>query len=127
MRLAKVKLNGLFPVGIIRGTKFSNPTQMKDEPCVYCGKPGTTWEHVIPKSLGGKGFWNRVRACRKCNMSRSSTLFLIWMIQQRCLKNRMNLKKSPLESGGLITVLSPSQEDGDLLDKLDNNPPPGEG
>lgn len=40
--------------------------------CAYCGKPGNdatlTWDHVLPKSRGGKNTWeNLVTACFKCN------------------------------------------------------------
>lgn len=36
--------------------------------CVYCGKPGDTIDHVMPKSRGGKDTWeNMACACRSCN------------------------------------------------------------
>lgn len=36
--------------------------------CAYCGKPGTTMDHVLPKSRGGPASWlNAVVACRDCN------------------------------------------------------------
>ena len=36
--------------------------------CLYCGKPGTTIDHVVPRSQGGPSSWmNAVAACRKCN------------------------------------------------------------
>ncbi len=39
------------------------------EPCVYCGRPSSTKDHVIPRKLvGGKlGQSNVVPACRSCN------------------------------------------------------------
>lgn len=36
--------------------------------CAYCGKPGTTIDHVHPRSRGGKNTWqNLVTACGSCN------------------------------------------------------------
>lgn len=36
--------------------------------CVYCKKPASTVDHVIPKSRGGKHTWdNVVSACHDCN------------------------------------------------------------
>lgn len=36
--------------------------------CAYCGKPGRTMDHVVPKSKGGPATWlNAVTACRSCN------------------------------------------------------------
>lgn len=36
--------------------------------CGYCGKPGRTMDHILPKSRGGPATWlNAVNACRDCN------------------------------------------------------------
>lgn len=36
--------------------------------CAYCGGPGDTVDHVVPRSRGGSGHWdNLVCACRVCN------------------------------------------------------------
>ncbi|MFI5496313.1 HNH endonuclease [Actinoplanes sp. NPDC051859] len=36
--------------------------------CAYCGKPGTTIDHVLPRSRGGSNSWlNTVAACGRCN------------------------------------------------------------
>lgn len=36
--------------------------------CGYCGKPGETMDHVVPRSRGGKAEWeNLVWACKPCN------------------------------------------------------------
>ena len=40
--------------------------------CVYCGGEGTTRDHIIPKSLGGK---ETVPACYRCNQAKGN-LFL---------------------------------------------------
>lgn len=36
--------------------------------CGYCGRPGDTMDHIVPKSRGGPATWtNAVVACRACN------------------------------------------------------------
>lgn len=36
--------------------------------CVYCTKPATTVDHVVPVSRGGKSTWlNTVASCSPCN------------------------------------------------------------
>lgn len=43
------------------------------ENCVYCGKPASTVDHIIPKSKGGKDVaWNLVPCCKLCNSSKSN-------------------------------------------------------
>lgn len=48
---------------------------MQAEHCHYCNASGRharmTWDHIVPKARGGKdNFWNRVRACEKCNQAK---------------------------------------------------------
>jgi len=41
--------------------------------CQYCGKPGRTIDHVVPKSRGGKDSWeNCVCACSACNTRKNN-------------------------------------------------------
>lgn len=36
--------------------------------CGYCGYPGDTMDHIVPKCQGGRGEWlNATIACRTCN------------------------------------------------------------
>lgn len=36
--------------------------------CAYCGAFAETWDHIIPRSEGGKSSWeNTVAACKWCN------------------------------------------------------------
>lgn len=50
--------------------------------CAWCGEPGSTLDHVIPLSYGGRTTMdNCVVACRACNHSRHNLLpsaFLAW-------------------------------------------------
>jgi 5-methylcytosine-specific restriction endonuclease McrA len=61
-------------VGGKRAIKFSriNVAMRDDFKCQYCGVPhrlrGLTYDHVVPKSQGGKTNWeNIVMACYGCN------------------------------------------------------------
>lgn len=43
--------------------------------CGYCGKPGETMDHVVPRSLGGRTEWtNLVWACKQCNGRKADKL-----------------------------------------------------
>ena len=45
------------------------------QPCIYCGRPSDTVEHVVPVSLGGTDDpSNLAPACARCNYSRGATL-----------------------------------------------------
>ena len=43
--------------------------------CLMCGRAGVplTWDHVLPKSLGGKGgLYNRQPLCERCNQAKGN-------------------------------------------------------
>jgi 5-methylcytosine-specific restriction endonuclease McrA len=43
--------------------------------CGYCGKPGETTDHIVPRSRGGKTEWtNVVWACKPCNGRKADKL-----------------------------------------------------
>jgi len=40
--------------------------------CAYCGRTGTTLDHVVPRSRGGQTSWtNCVAACERCNVKKA--------------------------------------------------------
>ena len=40
--------------------------------CGYCGQTGTTMDHIIPRSRGGRTTWtNCVAACQTCNRTKA--------------------------------------------------------
>ena len=40
--------------------------------CAYCGELGTTLDHVLPRSRGGRTTWtNCVAACHSCNVRKA--------------------------------------------------------
>lgn len=56
---------------------WSVPTEIvllfKDQDCFYCGNPGGTIDHLVPRSKGGGNeLTNLVSACKPCN-SRKGT------------------------------------------------------
>lgn len=43
-------------------------------PCTYCGRPGESWDHIIPWSRGGgDGPDNRTPSCVPCNSSKGDS------------------------------------------------------
>ena len=59
-RKVSLSLDGIEVIGIRcridthanRSYLYYNDAQKLD-PCVYCGKPSQTWEHITPRGLGG--------------------------------------------------------------------------
>lgn len=51
------------------------------DPCVWCGGPGGTIEHVLPRAMGGLSEWtNIVGACRACNERRGALPWLEYLL-----------------------------------------------
>jgi 5-methylcytosine-specific restriction endonuclease McrA len=72
--------------------------------CQYCGKPGDTVDHVLPKSRGGRHEWvNVVVACRGCNGRKSDRLLseLGWKLAAK--------PKAPTGIGWVIVGLAVPQ------------------
>ena len=50
-----------------------------DPPCVYCGKPADTADHILPVAMGGTHeLTNLVPACKACNSARGNSLDEQW-------------------------------------------------
>lgn len=68
-------------INIHRGPKFTRRAVfLRDRyTCQYCGKkfpaPELTWDHLIPKSAGGKSEWtNVITACQLCNEKKADKM-----------------------------------------------------
>lgn len=49
-------------------------------PCTYCGGHADTWDHLVPRALGGTDDRaNLVPACRSCNSSKGDTPLNEWI------------------------------------------------
>ena len=81
--------------------------------CCYCGGPGTTIDHIIPKSRGGGNTWgNLCAACRDCNSAKDNRtpeeagMKLLWM--PHTSRNRFSAVQNEVwrildsENGGFI-------------------------
>lgn len=80
----KVNEIELTPKGTFQGTTTDYQawswSRLKD-PCAYCGAPGTTNDHIVPRSEGGsEGHSNIARACLDCNMKKGSTPLLLFLL-----------------------------------------------
>lgn len=54
------------------------------DPCVYCGAPAASWDHVVPRcrvrGLATKN--NKVRACIECNQSKGCKDLDEWLAER---------------------------------------------
>lgn len=51
--------------------------------CAYCGGPGTTIDHVVPISAGGRDeIQNVLPACKRCNASKGSRKLETWLLKK---------------------------------------------
>lgn len=56
-----------------------NPAQAW-EPCVYCNGNSNTWDHIVPKSQGGRNSPdNLARACGRCNRQKGDLPLVIFL------------------------------------------------
>lgn len=63
--------------------------------CIYCGRPGTTIDHLIPRSRGGKNFvGNLAPCCRSCN-SRKGSMLVIEFRAGRLSKEQKEYRDNP--------------------------------
>lgn len=66
---------------------YSQPMAYLDvirrDPCVWCGGPGGTMEHIMPKSQGGSKAWfNAAGACKLCNNRRKVMTVLDFFLKE---------------------------------------------
>ncbi len=53
------------------------------DPCRYCAAPGEQDDHFYPLALGGTDhWWNLVRACAHCNLSKSARCGTWFMLRK---------------------------------------------
>lgn len=53
------------------------------DPCAYCGRAATTWDHIDPRSLDPRrhnGAHNQTRACYECNHAKGSRRLLAFLV-----------------------------------------------
>lgn len=72
---------GIFEV---TGSQWLRELRRHAGKCAYCGKPGTTMDHVIPVSRGGThSVGNLVPACGSCNSSKHHRTVMEWRLSRR--------------------------------------------
>lgn len=60
--------------------------------CVYCGRPGTSLDHILPKNMGGEtSESNVVVACRRCNKIKSDFLLDDFLFSFEPYEERMDV------------------------------------
>jgi 5-methylcytosine-specific restriction endonuclease McrA len=60
----------------IRATPSRRTLMARDHGrCGYCGRPGDSMDHIVPRSRDGQHEWeNVVLACRRCNVAKGNKL-----------------------------------------------------
>ncbi len=54
---------------------------IRRDPCVYCGAPSDTIDHIVPISVGGRNHWsNLAPACRPCNSGKKDRRLLLALL-----------------------------------------------
>jgi 5-methylcytosine-specific restriction endonuclease McrA len=52
------------------------------DPCSYCGGPGGTIDHIVPRCQGGENFYeNMTSACARCNGRKSDKPLLTFLLE----------------------------------------------
>lgn len=53
---------------------------MNHDPCVYCGSPSNTWDHLEARETGGKDAADNVaRSCAACNQAKGKMSVLLFL------------------------------------------------
>lgn len=53
------------------------------DPCVFCGAPSDSVDHIVPVSGGGTGDWDNVApACMRCNAAKNNRPLLSFMLRR---------------------------------------------
>lgn len=68
---------------------------LREDACAYCGKPGGTVDHIVPRSVGGEhvhAWTNLVGACSRCNSSKGSLSLLDYLLLREARRER-NLRR----------------------------------
>lgn len=56
---------------------------LRNDPCVYCGKPMKEIDHIQPLALNGTGKWDNLTAsCQSCNRRKNDTPLLLFMLRR---------------------------------------------
>lgn len=67
-----------------KGESFATQSWLWGDPCVYCGAPATTLEHIQAKATGGLDEWpNFAAACRQCNSYKCVTPLLLFLLERK--------------------------------------------
>lgn len=67
-------------------------------PCVYCGDPAQTLDHIVPRSKGGPDSPdNLVPACQRCNSAKSALSLEEWAARLRQDLARVDRKRQQLQ------------------------------
>lgn len=62
-------------------TKFREYAYLRLDPCAYCGGPGGTIDHIVPRVAGGAPTaWNLTGACAACGVLKGRWPLLAFLL-----------------------------------------------
>lgn len=76
-RRARKRQNGIFVV------TNKDVSRLLIMPCLYCGSPSESIDHIIPLALGGThSIGNLAPSCKPCNLSKGSKFLAQWKLSK---------------------------------------------
>lgn len=89
--------------------------------CGFCGGPGGTIDHIVPRAAGGANDWTNLSgACQLCNMRKGDMTLLSFLVAQQEAAEAQRLEEQyahpePFSGGALalregLAALFPSTE-----------------
>jgi 5-methylcytosine-specific restriction endonuclease McrA len=82
-RIAKALRRGARKRGPAWAGAQPDVSLMRTDPCAYCGRPGETYDHIVPRYDGGKNSYDNVtRACLSCNARKNNRPLLLFLARR---------------------------------------------
>lgn len=70
---------------------------IRKDPCVYCGRPGESIDHIQPQCQGGLNrWWNYAAACKSCNSNKGHASVLEFMLIGKRSRHSPKIKHKPM-------------------------------
>lgn len=69
--------------GMGEHVRIEDKSILRLDPCSYCGLPGGTVDHIVPRFAGGdSASGNLTGACRACQVEKGATSLLIYLAER---------------------------------------------
>lgn len=94
-------------LGVEREFDFEWPDILRRDPCAFCGEPGETVDHIIPKARGGKPSTaqNGTGSCYHCNALKRRMSLLDFLLRRERLERNFNRRQKSFFSQEQIDLM----------------------